>query len=64
MKAERVVRLCRENAEVLKEDLALMKAGRLRAEALGFDATEQQMARLKANLSRLQEIIDGCGCDC
>ncbi|MCL6730325.1 hypothetical protein [Sphingomonas hankyongi] len=64
MTAERVVELCRQNAAVVREDIALMEAGRLKFQALGSDATREQIARMKANLSRLQEIIDACGCDC
>ena len=64
MRAEEVVELCRQNAAVLREDIALMEAGRLRLLALGSDATSEQVARLRANLSRLQQIIDGCGCEC
>ena len=64
MTAERVVELCRQNAAVIREDLALMEAGRLQLHALGSDATKEQIARMRANLSRLQEIIDACGCSC
>jgi hypothetical protein len=60
MKAAQILELCRTNADVLREDLALMEAGRLKLLALGADATREQMARLRANLSRLQQIMDAC----
>ena len=64
MAAARVVELCAQNAYVLKEDLALMESGAIKIHVFGADATEEQAGRLRANLSRLQEIIGGCGCDC
>ena len=60
----RVVELCSQNAYVLKEDLALMESGSIKIQVFGADATKEQAARLRANLSRLQEIIDGFGGDC
>jgi hypothetical protein len=59
MSADRVIELCTQNAEVLKEDIALIEAGKIKFLALGVaDVTREQVARLKGNLSRLQEIID------
>ena len=60
MNAAQILELCRTNANVLSEDLSLMEAGRLKLLALGADATREQMARLRANLSRLQQIMDAC----
>ena len=62
--ANRVVALCEQAAYFLQEDLNLIDSGDLKLHLFGADVTEEQAARMKANFSRLQEIIDGCGCDC
>ena len=59
--AKKVVELCRQNADLIREDLVLMESGELEFRAFGADATKDQIARMRANLSRLQEIIDACG---
>jgi hypothetical protein len=57
----RVIELLSQNAFVLKEDLALMDAGRIRVQAFGVDVTREQSARLKANLERLEAVLAECG---
>ena len=65
MAANRVVELCDQSAAVIRADLARIESGELRFVAANDDdITEEQAAHLRANLSRLQEIIDGCGCHC
>ena len=64
MTANRVVALCEQAAYFLREDLNLLEAGQLKLQLFGADVTEQHADRMKAHLSRLQEIIDGCGCHC
>ena len=64
MTASRVVDLCVQNAALIREELEQMEAGTLTFHASGVDVTSDQIVRHKAKLSRLQEIIDGCGCDC
>ena len=59
MAARKVVELCSLNADVLREDLALMEQRTVTVHAGGADVTREYVARLRANLSRLQEIIDG-----
>ena len=58
MAARKVVELCSLNADVLREDLALMEQRTVTVHAGGADVTREYVARLRANLSRLQEIID------
>lgn len=64
MNANRVTALCEQNSYFLREDITLIEAGHLKMTLFGSDVTEEQANRMKANLARLQEIIDGCGCDC
>ena len=64
MPAERVVALCELAAHNLKEDLHLIESGSLEIRIFGQDVTTQHEARLRAHLSRVMEIIDGCGCQC
>jgi hypothetical protein len=64
MTANRVTALCEQASYFLREDLTLIEAGHLKLELFGSDVTVEQANRMKANLSRLEEIIDGCGCDC
>ena len=64
MSANRVVALCEQAAYYLGEDLTLIESGHLKIELYGTDVTEEQAARMRANLLRLQEIVDGCGSDC
>ena len=64
MPANRVVALCEQNAYFLREDLALIEAGDLKLLLFGADVTEEQADRMRASISRLQEIVDGCGCHC
>ncbi len=65
MAANRVVQLCDQSAALIREDLKLIESGAIKLVAANdSDLTAQQIAHMRANLSRLQEIIDGCGCDC
>jgi len=64
MTANRVVALCEQAAYFLSEDLSLIDGGDLKLHLFGADVTEEQAERMRANLARLQEIIDGCGADC
>ena len=64
MTANRVVALCEQAAYFLLEDLTLIETGDLKLQMFGTDVSEDQAERMRANLSRLQEIIDGCGCHC
>jgi hypothetical protein len=54
----RVVELLSENALILKEDVKHLEAGTFKFQAFGVDVTKEQAARLKANLSRLEQVID------
>ena len=56
--AKEVVELCSLNAAVLREDLALMESGTLKVQMVGADVTDEMAARLRANLSRLLNIIE------
>ena len=64
MPANRVIALCEQAAYFLREDLALIESGDLKLRLFDADVTDEQAGRMKANLSRLEEIIDGCGCHC
>ena len=65
MDAARVVELCNRSAAAIREDMALIEAGALKWQTEAEqDVSRQQLARMRAVLSFLQEIIDGCGCDC
>jgi hypothetical protein len=64
MTANRVVALCEQAVYFLDEDLQLIEAGHLKIELFGADVTAEQAARMRANRSRLQEIVDSCGHDC
>lgn len=64
MPANRVVALCEQNTYFLQEDLTLIESGHLKMQLFGTDVTDEQAARMRASLARLQEIIDGCGCHC
>lgn len=61
MNHAQAVDLLSQNAYVLREDLALMESGFIQCLALGVNATGEQVARLKANLSRLLEVIEAFG---
>jgi|1186.fasta_scaffold23976_2 hypothetical protein len=64
MTANRVVALCEQAAYFLREDLSLIDDGSVKFELFGADVTEEQAGRMRANLSRLEEVIEGCGCHC
>jgi hypothetical protein len=64
MEANRVVALCEQVAYFLREDLTLIDADHLRLQLFGADVTQEQADRMTTNLSRLEEIIEGCGCHC
>lgn len=58
---ERIAILCAQNAYYLREDLTLIESGHLKLELFGADVTAQQAGRLRRNLARLQDVIEGCG---
>jgi len=64
MTAKLVVALCAQNAHSIREELKLIEAGDLKIQLRGEDITEKENARLRANLGRLLEIINGFGSDC
>ena len=53
-----VIELLSKNASILREDVTHLEAGTFKFQAFGVDVTNEQAARLKANLSRLEEVID------
>jgi hypothetical protein len=57
VKSARVVELLSQNASVLKEDVTCLEAGTFKFQAFGVDVTKEQAARLRANLSRLEQVI-------
>jgi hypothetical protein len=64
MTANKVVALCELNAHSIREELSLLDAGDLQITLKGEDITERESLRLRTNLTRLLEIVDGCGCHC
>jgi hypothetical protein len=64
MTANRVVALCERAAYVLQEDINLVEGGDLKLILFGADVSDEQADRMRANLSRLQEIIDAFGRHC
>lgn len=56
-----VLELLHQNAATLREDLALLKAGTIKLTVFGADVTIDHVARLKANLDRLEAILGACG---
>jgi hypothetical protein len=65
MSAERVVQLCEQSAAAIREDIDFVQSGGLKLEnCAGVDVSPEVLARMRAVLSNLQEIIDGCGCNC
>ena len=64
IEANRVVALCEQVAYFLREDLTLIEADHLRLELFGADVTQEQADRMRTNLSRLEEVIEGCGRHC
>lgn len=64
MTANSVVALCEQGAYYIREDLKLAESGKLKFQMMGTDVTDEYVARMKSVLSRLQEIVDGCGCHC
>jgi hypothetical protein len=61
MNRAQAVNLLSLNAYVLREDLALMESGFVKCQSFGTNVTVEQAERLRANLSRLQEVIDAFG---
>jgi len=59
----RVVELLYENASILKEDVTHLEAGTFKFQAFGVDVTKEQAARLRANLSRLEQVIEALQSD-
>ena len=64
MKAERVVELCEQSAALIREDMALIEEGGLTFESSLGSVNHDLVARMRVVVSYLQEIVDGCGCDC
>lgn len=65
MSAERVVELCNASIGAIQEDIALLEEGALEWRApTQLNVTRHQLFRMRAVISHLQEIVDGCGCDC
>jgi hypothetical protein len=64
MTANSVVALCEQGAYYIREDLNLAESGKLKFQMMGVDVTDEYIARMKSVLSRLQDIVDGCGCNC
>jgi len=58
-----IVRLLAKNAHVLQEDAKLMEDGAIRVHAFGVDVTHEQAARLKANLLRLEKVLNSLECE-
>jgi hypothetical protein len=54
----RVVELLSKNLSILKEDVTHLEAGTFKFQAFGVDVTNEQAARLRANLSRLEQVIE------
>jgi len=63
VKPARVVELLSENASILKEDVTHLETGTFKFQAFGVDVTKEQAARLRANLSRLEQVIDALQSD-
>lgn len=57
MEPARLVELLSANASILKEDVTHLEAGTFKFQAFGVDVTNEQAARLRANLSRLEQVI-------
>ena len=64
MRAEQVVQLCEQSVAAIREDMALIEGGGLTFRSPHGDVTDKLTARMRAVISCLQEIIDGCGCEC
>ena len=64
MPANRVVAICERAAFFIREDLELIDSGHLKLALFGVDVTQEQAARIRARLSEIEEIIEGCGCHC
>ena len=65
MSAARVVELCNLSVAAIREDMAQIEGGVLKWQSeIEHDVSNQQLFRMRAVVSYLQEIIDGCGCDC
>jgi hypothetical protein len=58
--ANRVVALCERAAYFMREDLTLIESGHLKLQLFGADVTQEHADRMKARLSLLEEVIDGC----
>jgi hypothetical protein len=54
----RIVELLMQNAAIIREDLALLAAGAIKLTAFGTDVSHDHAGRLKANLDRLEAVID------
>lgn len=65
MSATRVVELCDLSVRAIKEDIELLESGVLEWRSIEeHDVSRRQLLRMRAVVSHLQEIIDGCGCEC
>jgi hypothetical protein len=54
----RVIELLSTNASILEEDVKHLEEGTFKFQAFGVDVTNEQAARLKANLLRLEQAIE------
>jgi len=65
MTAGRVVELCNMSVSAIEEDISRIEAGVIEWRSdTERDISRQQLLRMRAVVSHLREIIDGCGCDC
>ena len=60
--ADQIVELCCLNAAVLREDISLMKARTVIVQIYRTDVTNEFVARMEANIARLEIIIDDLKC--
>jgi len=63
MTANKVVALCELNAHSIREELMLIDAGDLKIHLRGEDITDRESLRLRTNLGRPLEILNGCAGD-
>jgi hypothetical protein len=54
----RIVELLLQNAAIIREDLALLAAGTIKLTVFGTDVSQDHAGRLKANLDRLEAVLD------
>lgn len=57
----RVIELLSQNAAILREDLTLLAAGTIKLSVFGTNVTHDHASRLKANLTRLEAVLEAYG---